>query len=86
MYLNAFKAAGVRPDIGQSLAWDPALLIIAALRKLGPGATSDQIRSYINDQKNWAEVNGVYNFAAMPQRGVGLNSIVITKWDPAKDT
>lgn len=85
-YLDAFKAVGVRPDIGQSLAWDPALLVIDALRKLGPAATANQIRTYIANLKGWAGINGVYDFQAMPQRGVGLPSIVMVKWDPAKDT
>lgn len=85
-YLDAFKPTGVRPDIGQSLAWDPAMLIVDALRKLGPDASADQIRNYLAGQKSWAGINGVYNFSDMPQRGVGLSSTVIVRWEPSKDT
>lgn len=85
-YLNAFKATGVRPDIGQSLAWDPALLVIEALKKFGLGATATQIRDYISGQRNWPGVNGMYDFKAVPQRGLGAEWVMMLKWDSVKDS
>jgi branched-chain amino acid transport system substrate-binding protein len=85
-YLNTFKAIGVRPDIGQSLAWDPAILVIDALKKYGLNATATQIRDYISSQRNWTGVNGTYDFKAIPQRGVGPDWVMMVKWDPAKDS
>jgi branched-chain amino acid transport system substrate-binding protein len=85
-YINAFKPSGVRPDIGQSLAWDPALLVVDALKKLGLNATPAQIREEIDGIKGWAGINGEYDFHALPQRGVGVNSVIMVRWDPAKDT
>ena len=47
-FVAAFKASGVKPDVGQSLAWDPALIVIDAYRHLGTGATATQIRDYLD--------------------------------------
>lgn len=84
-YLDIFKAIGVRPDIGQSLSWDPGRLVIEALKKLGLNASATQIRDYINSQRGWIGINGRYDFKAVPQRGVGPDWVVMVKWDPAKD-
>jgi branched-chain amino acid transport system substrate-binding protein len=80
-YLNAFKAAGVRPDEGQSLAWDPVMLSLDALRHLGLDATPTQIRDYIAGLKGWTGVNGQYDFQKIPQRGIGINWLVMVRWD-----
>jgi branched-chain amino acid transport system substrate-binding protein len=85
-YLNAFKPSGTRPDIGQALAWDPAMLVIDAYKKLGLNATAAQIKAFVDAQRGWVGINGQYDFQAVPQRGVGVNSVVIGHWDPAKDT
>lgn len=85
-YVEAFKATGVRPDIGQCLAWDPAMIVIAAYRKLGTNATGEQIRNAIASMKGYVGVNGDYDFKAVPQRGIGVDAVVMVRWDPAKDT
>jgi len=79
-YDDAFKGTGVRPDEGESLAWDPAMLVIDALRKFGFEATPAQIRDYIAAAKG-VGVNGPYDYAAIPQRGVGIDSLVMVRWD-----
>jgi branched-chain amino acid transport system substrate-binding protein len=85
-YIDAFKAnGGVRPDIGQCLAWDPTMLVIAALKKFGPAATGEQIRSSIAGLKGYVGVNGVYDFHAVPQRGIGVDAVVMVRWDPATE-
>ena len=84
-YVDAFKAGGVRPDIGQCLAWDPAMLVVAALKKLGPNATGEQIRAYIAALKGYVGVNGEYDFKAVPQRGLGVDAVVMVRWDAGKD-
>jgi branched-chain amino acid transport system substrate-binding protein len=83
-YLDAFKAAGIRPDEGQSLAWDSAALVIEALRKFGLNATAAQIKGYIAGQRGWVGINGVYDFSAVPQRGIGIGSLVMVRYDPDK--
>lgn len=85
-YVDAFKTEDIRPDIGQSLAWEPGRLVIEALRKLGPNTTAEQLRAYLNNLKGVAGINGVYDFTAVPQRGIAISSVIVTRWDPEKDT
>jgi branched-chain amino acid transport system substrate-binding protein len=84
-FLDAFKATSTRPDIGQSLAWDPAMLVVDALKKLGPTASAPQIRAYLAGLHRWNGANGAYDFDAVPQRGLGINGVVMVRWDAAKD-
>jgi branched-chain amino acid transport system substrate-binding protein len=81
---DAFAAAGVSPDISAALAWDAGILAVEALRKIGPGATPEQVRAYIADTKGWGGINGIYDFAKMPQRGLDENDAVVTRWQPDK--
>jgi branched-chain amino acid transport system substrate-binding protein len=85
VYLNAFKAIGVRPDMSDNLAWDPTMIVVAALRKLGAAATATQIRDWIANLRGWAGVDGIYDFHAFPGRGIGENASEMVRWDPAKD-
>jgi branched-chain amino acid transport system substrate-binding protein len=80
-YFNAFKAAKIRPDFASALAWDPGLILISALRKLGTGATSDQIHTYIQGLHGWAGIDGIYDFRDQSQRGLGQNALVVYHWD-----
>jgi branched-chain amino acid transport system substrate-binding protein len=84
VYVNAFRKLGVRPDIGHSLMWDPAMVFIDALRHLGVGATAEELRAYILAQHSWVGTNGVYDFASGDQRGLGDGSIVVARWDAAR--
>lgn len=85
-FYKAFEPAGIKPDLGQSLAWDPTLLVIDALRKLGTNATAAQIRQYLNDVHGWVGSNGPYDFRAVEQRGLGRSAALVVRWDPAKET
>jgi branched-chain amino acid transport system substrate-binding protein len=84
-FYRAFAASATKPDTGQALGWDPALLTIAAYRALGTNATSAQIRAWLDDQQSFVGVIGIYDFKAIPQRGLDDHSIVIATWDPAHD-
>jgi branched-chain amino acid transport system substrate-binding protein len=85
-YNRAFKAAGVRPDVIQTTAWDAGLLIVSALRKLGPNATASQVREYLSGLRGFTGVTGTFDFKAIPQRGVDWkSSVLMTRWDPARD-
>jgi branched-chain amino acid transport system substrate-binding protein len=85
---NTMKAGGQPvPDEGNALAWDPALLIISALRKLGVGATAQQIQQYISSQTNYVGIAGAYDFASKAQadnRGLTIKSVYVTEWNKSK--
>lgn len=83
-YFDAFKSIGVKPNIAHTLAWDPAMLVLDGLRKLGPDASADALNDFIQHQSNWIGINGSYNFTNGSQRGLGIDDIVIDRWDPAK--
>jgi branched-chain amino acid transport system substrate-binding protein len=85
-FINALQATGVRPDTGYVVAWDPAMLIVDAYRKLGLGATASQIRGYLAGLRGWTGILGTYDFQAIPQRGVGVNNTVVMRWDTPKDS
>jgi branched-chain amino acid transport system substrate-binding protein len=80
-YFGAFAESGNRPDFANSLPWDPALIVVDALRHLGPNATAPQIRDYILGLHSWAGVNGIYDFRDGRQRGIGIDAVVIDRWD-----
>jgi branched-chain amino acid transport system substrate-binding protein len=85
---TSMKAAGQAvPDEGNALAWDPALLVINALRKYGVGATAQQIQQYISSQTDYQGIAGSYDFASKAQadnRGLTIKSVYVTEWSKAK--
>ena len=81
-FFAAFKQAGVAPDASSTFSWDPAMIVVAALRALGPDATPEKLREYIAKMKGFGGVNGIYDFTDMPQRGLGLDNVVVTRWSP----
>jgi branched-chain amino acid transport system substrate-binding protein len=83
-FFGALHAAGIHPSFPHNLAWDPGMLIVAALRKIGPSATAAQIHEYIENTHGVVGIDGVYDFADGSQRGVGLNAARLYKWDAAK--
>jgi branched-chain amino acid transport system substrate-binding protein len=83
-YFNALKAGGLRSSLLTTLAWDPAVLVIDGLKKLGTDATAAQLNDYIQHTKGWAGINGLYDYTDGNQRGVGIDGVVIDRYDPAK--
>jgi branched-chain amino acid transport system substrate-binding protein len=83
-YLNAYKAAGVRPEYAATLIWDPAMLVVDALRHTGANPSSKAVNDYISGLTNWAGIAGIYDFKTAPQRGLGPPSTVIYRWDTEK--
>jgi branched-chain amino acid transport system substrate-binding protein len=82
-FYAALGAGGVKPDNQSELTWDPANMIVGALRKLGTKATAAQVHDYIANQTDLAGINGIYNFKDVPQRGVTVANAVVTRWDAA---
>ena len=82
-YFSAFTDAKVKADGVNVNAWDPMWILISALRHIGPNATAAQIHEYIVNLHGWVGINGVYDFSRGDQRGMGSESVVVYRWDPA---
>jgi branched-chain amino acid transport system substrate-binding protein len=81
-FLDQMHQAGVAvPDATQWIAWDPTMIIVSALRKLGTEATAKQVRDYILTLHDWPGVNGFYDFRRGDQRGIEPRSNVVVRWD-----
>ena len=85
---SAMQAAGQKvPDEGDALAWDPGLILVSALKKLGTSATASQIHQYIDSLTSFAGINGTYNFAdkSLPDnRGLTIASVYIAQWSKSQ--
>jgi branched-chain amino acid transport system substrate-binding protein len=81
-YHAAMNAVGVsQPDVPNGAGWDAGHLILEAYRKLGPNATSAQIRDSIARTRGWVGIRGPYDFRAYPQRGLSQPAVVMVRWD-----
>ena len=85
-FFGAFEGTDIKPDGPSTYAWDPALLVVEALRKLKVDASAEDLRAYLRELKGFAGVNGYYDFKAVPNRGLDESNVVVTRWDPAAQT
>jgi branched-chain amino acid transport system substrate-binding protein len=85
-FYKAFDEAGAQPDIASELGWEPGMIVVHALRTLGPDATAAQVHDFIMHLQNFAGVNGSYDFVREPQRGLDVTNSVVTRWSPEQKT
>jgi branched-chain amino acid transport system substrate-binding protein len=83
-FAKAFTAQGIDPDVGNNFPWDPAIVLISGLRKLGPSADAKSLLDYMENEHGFAGTNGIYDYRGGDQRGQSLTALVIVRWDPAK--
>ena len=83
-FYSALAAANIKPDYPAASAWDPANIIVGALRKLGTKANAEQVRDYIASQTDLPGISGLYNFKKVPQRGLTVANAVVTRWDAVR--
>jgi branched-chain amino acid transport system substrate-binding protein len=86
LFFRSFAAVGVKPDVSHSFSWDPALIIVDALRRLGTDASPDALRSYIEGLHGWAGINGLYDFRDGSQRGLAENTAIVIRWNGSNAT
>ncbi len=86
LFYKAYNEQGADPDVGNSQSWDPTLVIIDALKHVGTNASPKQVLDYIESLKHFPGSDGYYDFTDGSQRGIGLDAIVVCRWDPAKKT
>ena len=82
-FYAAYKKAGIEPSPESGLSWDPAKIVVAALRALPPNATGQQLASYINNLHDFAGVCGLYDFRTGDHHGLTESSLMFVKWVPA---
>jgi len=81
-FYAAFKAAGVKPTPDSGQAWDPALIVLTALRHLGTSTTPEKLRDYIVNLHSFAGSSGYYDFRSHDQHGLDASAIIFVKWVP----
>ena len=84
-FYKAFKDANAKPDEGSVLGWDPATIVVDALRALPENVDAAGLHDYLVKLKGQAGVSGVYDFTKSPQRGLSIDNVVVTTWDPKAD-
>jgi branched-chain amino acid transport system substrate-binding protein len=84
-YFSAFQEAGLKTDFPTTLAWDPALIVLDGYRRLGFNATVAQMKGYLDNLHGWIGINGPYDFRNGDRRGLNQNSVIISRYDAAKD-
>lgn len=84
-FIAAIKEHGIANDAQAGLAWDPAMIVIDALRAIGTNATAAQIKNWITSQTNYGGISGVYNFKDRGQHGLSVADVIIVRWSRAED-
>jgi branched-chain amino acid transport system substrate-binding protein len=85
-FLEALKNEGItKPDVITSVPWDPAWVVVSALRKFGPTMTAAQLHDYIENLHGFPGVKGILDFRNGNQRGLGMEATLVVRWDAAKD-
>jgi branched-chain amino acid transport system substrate-binding protein len=85
-YYDEMKRLGFTPDIMNGTGWDPAMLIVSALRKVGPDGSAADVHAYLEGLNGWTGILGKYDFRASSQRGLGRDAVYIARWDPAGES
>jgi branched-chain amino acid transport system substrate-binding protein len=80
-FYAAYKMAGVTPS-PESTSWDPAMIMVTALRALGPNATGEQVAAYIGNLHDFAGSSGLYDFRTGDHHGLSDADIVWVKYEP----
>ena len=83
-YFAGLKNAGIESDYITGLVWDPAEIVIEALRRVGPNASAAQIRDYILRLRDFRGIAGSFDFTDGSQRGLGQQNMMVMRWDAAK--
>jgi branched-chain amino acid transport system substrate-binding protein len=77
----ALKEHGQQADNIVATCWDAGLIVIATLKALGPDATAEQVRSYIANLTDFAGIDGIYDFKANSERGLGPANAIVVRYD-----
>ena len=84
-YYATLKSLGHVPDASQVSGFDTGLIVAAALRAAGAGASAAQLHDTLANLQGFVGANGPYDFKSYPQRGLGANAAVISRWDAKRN-
>jgi branched-chain amino acid transport system substrate-binding protein len=80
-FFKAYEGSNIKPDAPSTFAWDPAVMVVEALRKLKPDATAEDLRDYLASSQSFDGINGRYDFKQVPYRGIDRKNVIVTRWD-----
>jgi branched-chain amino acid transport system substrate-binding protein len=72
---------GLKADNNTSDTWDAALITVAGLKALGTDVDAKGLRDWILKLKDFAGINGLYDFTSAPDRGLGSNTYTVVRYD-----
>lgn len=81
-----FNGKTVKPDVGQTLSWDPAKILVHLLKKDGLNANAATLKKSLQHLTGYAGVDGIYNMSPTNHRGLGLSNVYIVRWSASKKT
>jgi branched-chain amino acid transport system substrate-binding protein len=84
VYFDTIRKAGVKPDFGTQLSWDPGMILVDAYRHVGPDATAEALHAYVQQLHGWTGVEGTYDFRNGDNRGIHQAAVAVFRWDAAK--
>jgi branched-chain amino acid transport system substrate-binding protein len=85
-YRAAYKQAGYQLYPNDQYSWDPASIVVYALRKLGTNATAQQLHDFIEHLNGFPGLGGVYDFRSGNQHGLGDDAVIIVAYDRVHQT
>ena len=71
--------APTKPDLGQGLGYDPAMILVDTLRRLPGNASAKDVRDALLDTHGYVGINGVYDFHSGDNRGLGVGNAVLVQ-------
>lgn len=81
LFYETLHAQGSPTDGTTGAIWDPALIVIDALRRLPDNATAQDVHDEIERLHGYAGINGIYDFRDGSQRGVGISGATVVRWN-----
>jgi branched-chain amino acid transport system substrate-binding protein len=82
---GAFKDAGVKVNPSSGFSWDPGLIVVSALRKLGTNVTAEALQKYLLALHGFDGVDGTYDFRSGDNHGLDDLSVIMVTYDAAKN-
>ncbi|MGA2394944.1 MAG: ABC transporter substrate-binding protein [Candidatus Lustribacter sp.] len=85
IFHEAMDALHYSASLQSGFLWDPGMILVQALRTLGPDATSAQVHTYIENLHGFIGIAGAYDFRGGNQRGLTADNLVVMRWDTTKN-